>query len=498
MKTNWFKTKTALLAAMAVILPFVGMAEEGKHTPPWRGIVAADDTSVFWVLAGFAILLLILIWVVAGATKSLLSDQEIWKNKWNSNAKTVATLIGISLFAGTTNLYAAETGTPTPFFEMSDGLFWIMLHVDVFLTLVLFAMLYNLNSLITSLRSTKAVEASSEAKVTKGFWEGSLSEAVPVEMEADIMLDHEYDGIRELDNKLPPWWLYMFYASIVFGFVYLGYYQFTPGHTQQDEYEAQLVEAAAEKEAYLAKAGAKVDENTATVLTGAAIEKGRKTFQSLCIACHGPSGGSSPNGVGPNLTDEYWINGGGIKNIFKTIKYGVPAKGMISWESQLTPVQIQEVSSYIISIQGTNPENAKGPQGEVWAEGASADASATETTEEVAAVEVEEIELLTDVASLANGKTVFDAMCVACHAASGGSMPGGIGPNLTDEFWINGGGVSNVYHTIKYGVPAKGMIPWESQLSAKQMQEVASYIISLEGSNPENAKEPQGDKWEGK
>lgn len=504
MKTNWFNTKAATLAAMAVIMPIVGMAADTKPTPPWRGIVSADDTSVFWVLASLAVLLLILIWVVAGVTKGLVADKEIWKNRWNANAKNVAALIGISLVAGSTTVFAqaADTVSASQGFQMSDELFWIMVHVNVFLTIVLLALLYNLNSLIVSLRSAKVEEASAvaaEAKVTRGFWEGSLSEAVPIELESEIMLDHEYDGIRELDNKLPPWWLYMFYATIVFGFVYLGYYQFTPGHTQQDEYEAQLVEAAAEKEAYLAKAGANVDENTATVLTGAAVENGKKTFESLCIACHGPSGGSAPNGVGPNLTDEYWIHGGGINNIFKTVKYGVPAKGMIAWESQLTPVQIQEVSSYIITLQGSNPANAKEPQGEIWSEG-TATATATEGSTEDAApkVDVEEIALLKDAASLKSGKKVFDAMCVACHGTTGGSNPGGVGPNLTDEYWINGGGVSNVYHTIKYGVPAKGMIPWESQLSAKQMQEAASYIISLAGTKPANAKEPQGDKWEGK
>ena len=500
MKTNWFNTKTATLAAMAVIMPFVGMAAEDKPTPPWRGIVSADDTAVFWVLAGLAVLLLILIWVVAGVTKGLLSDKGIWKNKWGASAKNVAALLGISLVASSTAFAGPAEGSSSQLlFEMSDDLFWIMVTVNAFLTTVLLGLLYNLNNLISSLRAAKeTVAVATEAKVTRGFWEGSLSEAVPIEEEADILLDHEYDGIRELDNKLPPWWLYMFYATIVFGFAYLGYYQFTPGNTQQDEYEAELVQAAIEKEAYLAKAGANVDENTATVLTGAAVANGKKTFESLCIACHAASGGSSPNGVGPNLTDEHWINGGGIKNIFKTIKYGVPTKGMIAWESQLTPVQIQEVSSYIVTLQGSNPENAKEPQGDIWTEGSGDGAATSEGAAEEAVVEVEEIELLKDAASLASGKVIFDNMCVACHGTSGGSNPGGVGPNLTDEYWLKGGGISNVYHTIKVGVPAKGMIAWEGTLTPQQMQEAASYIISLGGSKPENAKEAQGDKWEGK
>lgn len=505
MKTNWnnIKMKAVALLTMAVVMPFISLAQEGKHTPPWRGIVSANDTSVFWVLACLAILLLLLIWVVAGVTKGLLSDKNIWKNKWNASTKSIATLVGMSLIASSTTAFAqtAEGAGSPPFFSMSDDLFLIMIGLNIFLTIVLLGLLYNLNSLITSLRAAKEEETVvKEAKVTRGFWEGSLSEAVPVEREDEILMDHVYDGIRELDNKLPPWWVYMFYASIIFGVFYMAYYQFMPGNTQLDEYEAELVQAAAEKEAYLAKAGANVDETTATVLTGAAVENGKKTFTSLCIACHGASGGSSPNGVGPNLTDEYWLHGGGIKNIFKVIKYGVPAKGMIAWESQLTPVRIQEVSSYIVSIKGSNPENAKEPQGEVWQEGTEGTEATTEETSEETTpkVEIEEMKLLKDAASLKSGKVVFDAMCVACHGASGGSNPGGVGPNLTDEYWIKGGGINNVYHTIKFGVPEKGMIAWAGQLSEKQMQEAASYIISLGGTKPENAKEPQGEKWEGK
>jgi cytochrome c oxidase cbb3-type subunit 3 len=206
------------------------------------------------------------------------------------------------------------------------------------------------------------------------------------------MLDHEYDGIRELDNKLPPWWLYMFYFTIIFGVFYIGYYHFSSGPSQLEEYEAEMALAAEQKAAFLAQSANNVDESSVVLLTDAsAIEKGKATYTSLCIACHGPSGGSMPGGVGPNLTDEFWIHGGGIKNVFKTIKYGVPAKGMISWESQLTPVQMQEVASYILSLQGTNPENAKEPQGDKWieegaAEPAPAEADSTATEADVAAV----------------------------------------------------------------------------------------------------------------
>ncbi|MGB0917407.1 MAG: c-type cytochrome [Flavobacteriales bacterium] len=517
MKTDWFKMKTAGVLAIFGLLSSNASAQESKTQVPWENMVNADDTAVFWVLAALAVLLLILIWVVAGVTKGLLSDKELWQGKWGKSAKSIATLIGATSLFASANAFATSAETEVSsavLFEMSDGLFWIMVIVNVFLVLVLLGMIYNLNNLIKSLRSSKESEAVAEAKSEKSFWEGSLSEAVPIEQEKDILMDHEYDGIMELDNKLPPWWLYMFYGTIIFGLVYIVHFEITPipgldqlsilgpveKGTQEDRYDLEMTEAEEAKAEFLASSANNVDETTATQMTDAsALANGKKTFESLCVACHAKSGGSTQNppGVGPNLTDEYWIHGGGIKNIFKLIKYGNPSKGMISWEAQLSPVQIQEVASYIMSLEGSNPENGKEPQGEIWEEGtevtpAEADA---EVSEEV--VETEEIELLKDKASLANGKKVFDAMCVACHGMSGGSNPGGVGPNLTDEFWLKGGGINNIYHTIKVGVPEKGMIAWENTLSEQQMQEVASYIVSLGGTNPADAKEPQGEKWEG-
>ena len=385
MKTDWFNNKTKLFGTVAAFMMLAAgaQAQESKVSVPWEHIVNADDTAVFWVLAGFAVLLLILVWVVAGVTKGLLSDKALWMGKWSNNAKTIAAMVGGGLLMSTTNAIA-QTETPAAtMFEMSDGLFWIMILVNGLLLVVLLGMLYNLSSLIKSLRTSSEEEESLAAvSPEKSIWEGALSAAVPIEQENDILLDHEYDGIMELDNKLPPWWLYMFYASIVFAFVYIGYYQLSGGHGQYDEYNSEMAIAAQEKEAMLANSANNVDENTATLLADAtSINNGKKTFETLCVACHAKSGGSSQNplGVGPNLTDEYWIHGGGVKNIFKTVKYGVPAKGMISWEAQLSPVQMQEVASYIISLEGTNPENAREPQGEIWTEGGAEEAP-TDTT----------------------------------------------------------------------------------------------------------------------
>ncbi|MFA4923127.1 MAG: cbb3-type cytochrome c oxidase N-terminal domain-containing protein [Ignavibacteriaceae bacterium] len=192
-----------------------------------------------------------------------------------------------------------------------------------------------------------------------------LIDAAPVEKEQDILLDHDYDGIRELDNKLPPWWKYLFYVTIVFAVVYmLDYHIIGSGKLQDAEYLEEVKLAELEKANI--SGGKSVDENTAEILKEPAdLLSGKTSFTKLCVVCHGTKGEGI---VGPNLTDNYWIHGGGIKNVFTTIKNGVPEKGMVSWKSQLSPSQIEEVASYVLSLQGTNPANAKPPQGDLWTE----------------------------------------------------------------------------------------------------------------------------------
>lgn len=183
----------------------------------------------------------------------------------------------------------------------------------------------------------------------------------PIEKEKDIMFDHAYDEIRELDNKIPPWFNYLFYGSVVFGIFYMiNYHVISSGDVQATEYKEE-VKFAEIKRVGLVKSGALLDENKLTALTDVtALNSGKEIFVKNCAVCHTEKGGGL---VGPNLTDDYWIHGGGIKNIFATVKNGVPAKGMISWKSQLNLRQMQEVSSYILTLRGTNPPNPKAPEG---------------------------------------------------------------------------------------------------------------------------------------
>lgn len=191
-----------------------------------------------------------------------------------------------------------------------------------------------------------------------------LNKGVPIEREQDIMLDHDFDGIRELNNRVPPWFNLLFYGSILFAAVYLvDYHVLGSGNIMADEYNQEIT-AANEKREELIRTGAFINENNVTLLTDAGdLDKGKQLFSVNCLPCHGPDGGGT---VGPNLTDKYWIHGGGIKNVFKTVKNGVPAKGMIAWQTMMTPKQMQQVSSYVLTFQGTTPATGKPPEGNLW------------------------------------------------------------------------------------------------------------------------------------
>lgn len=217
-------------------------------------------------------------------------------------------------------------------------------------------------------------------KMRKKYWENP----VPIEREADIELHHDYDGIRELDNSLPPWWVNMFIVTIIWSAIYMFYYHFGgSGPSSSEEYKMDMENAKKEIAIASSTSTNMVDENSVAMLTDAAmIAQGETIFNSNCAACHGTA--LEGNAIGPNLTDQYWLHGGGIKNVFKTIKVGVPDKGMVAWEKALRASDIQKVASFILSKQGTNPPNAKAPQGDIWKDEAAAPAADTTATKPAA------------------------------------------------------------------------------------------------------------------
>ena len=209
-------------------------------------------------------------------------------------------------------------------------------------------------------KDRKAQQFSGIKKIYK-----NLLGSKPIEQEGEIVLDHNYDGIRELDNKLPPWWLYGFYITIIFGGIYLLRYHVFDGTKQAKEFEIEMEEARLAVEEYKKTAKDLVDVNTVELLTEASdLAAGKAIFETTCIACHKIDGGG---GIGPNLTDEYWILGGGIKNVFNTISEGGRAgKGMVPWKTELSPLQMAQVASYVLGFQGTSPAEPKAPEGEIW------------------------------------------------------------------------------------------------------------------------------------
>jgi cytochrome c oxidase cbb3-type subunit 3 len=194
-----------------------------------------------------------------------------------------------------------------------------------------------------------------------------LTKSQPIENEEQLLLAHDYDGIKELDNTLPPWWVYLFYGCICFGIVYLVRFEILGGDNQEMELKNEMAQAKIEVAEYLKTAPDLMDEKSVTLLTDPAeLKIGKAIFTTNCVACHRADAGGQ---IGPNLTDKNWILGGGIKNVFHTITNGGrDGKGMISWKATLKPKEIQHVASYVLSLQGSNPKDPKAPDGEVWVE----------------------------------------------------------------------------------------------------------------------------------
>ena len=164
-----------------------------------------------------------------------------------------------------------------------------------------------------------------------------------------LLLDHNYDGIQELDNNLPRWWVWLFYLTIIFAAGYLVHFHVTKvGDLQIAEYNKEMKAGEQIKGAAMGK----FESNLASLQPSsdaAVLESGRQTYAKYCAPCHRVDGGGL---VGPNLTDNYWIHGSNYTDTVKTIWDGVPAKGMITWKAVLKPNEIESVASYIYTLRG--------------------------------------------------------------------------------------------------------------------------------------------------
>jgi cytochrome c oxidase cbb3-type subunit III len=264
----------------------------------------------------------------------------------------------------------------SPFLQITASLdnttFMFMVGIIAVELLVIMYLVSNINKLMQS--KAELEEEARKADSTHsilGLWMSSLwyrmNKSVAVEKEGDILRHHEFDGIRELDNDLPPWWVWGFYLTIIFAVVYLWRYHVTQtAPLQEQELQISLVRAEEQIRAYRATAANLIDESNVEYNTDPAwLERGAQVYAQNCVACHGANG---EGGVGPNMTDDYFIHGGDIQTIFRIVKNGVLEKGMTPWKDLLSPSQMAQVASYIKSMQGINIPNGKAPQGELYTE----------------------------------------------------------------------------------------------------------------------------------
>ncbi|GAA4356508.1 hypothetical protein GCM10023185_20340 [Hymenobacter saemangeumensis] len=266
-------------------------------------------------------------------------------------------LSGSAVMAQEAPAATAKTGG----FDTQLLLFWFLLS-----TLVLVLLVFVLVIALLVVKMKPLLRKVYELPTVHNTWSGQvlgllIGDARLVRGEVkDELLDHDYDGIHEFDNDLPPWWKYGFYLTIVFALVYVGYYHvLQSGPLQGAEYEYEMAQAA------LMVSPDADDPNKLTtyqvLTTPADLSSGKTLYATNCAPCHG---GAAEGKVGPNLTDEYWLHGGEVNHVYKTIKFGVTSKGMVAWKGKLSGKQILQVSSYILSLQGSKPANAKEPQGE--------------------------------------------------------------------------------------------------------------------------------------
>lgn len=364
------RTIKRLASITGVLATTVVFAQQA--TSPAQEESSILSNGVFLAMLSMIILLLFIIIGMAEVVKAGAAYQLRKKKQAADKTKVAATLLFIfaasALWAQDGAAKAAAAAEPFTYWRMGGITFYIMLSVIIIELLIIYMLFRTGMRLLDrdEMRAMKKAEIGMGA--TEAFIE-KMNASVSIEQEAAIMFDHDYDGIRELDNNLPPWWKYGFYVTIVFAVIYLGHFHiFKTGKLSGDEYAQEIKDGDAQVAEYRKTAADLVDENTVTLLTDAAsLSSGKTIFLANCKPCHGENG-QGMQGSGPNFTDDYWIHGGSVKDVFKSIKYGWPDKGMREWGSEIKAKNIQELASYIKSLRGTNPPDQQPKQGELYLE----------------------------------------------------------------------------------------------------------------------------------
>jgi cytochrome c oxidase cbb3-type subunit III len=330
------------------------------------------SNALFNTLLVVIIMLLVLVVVLSNSIRNIIQSdyfRERFKKMKEMKSGKNLMLVFFILFASQMNAQTAVAADNT-IGGIDQFTFYFLVSIillEVIVVVLLFSILktYTINELSVIMDpEAKAAPSKPERTILDVF-----NASVEIEKEEEILLDHDYDGIKELDNNLPPWWKYGFYFTILVAFVYLIHYHISgTGDLQTVEYNKEIAAAKLQEEEFMRTSANNVDETTVKYLVEASdLDAGKQIFIANCVACHGKYG--EGNTVGPNLTDNYWLHGGGMADIFKTVKYGWPDKGMKSWKEDFSPMQIAQVSSYIKSLVGTNPANPKAAQGDLYTEG---------------------------------------------------------------------------------------------------------------------------------
>lgn len=351
------KRKAAAILAL-LLLTFVTHAQDTAAN--------VSSSSVNWLeilLIATAVVLVFVIWGMAQVV--LILAKKIHEKHKASLTKLTTVIIGLFAY---TNTQAQDIAVvPSNYGGISSLEFWALASVIFIEVVAIFVLAFLSRRMYRALTGKDDVAPTTQTSSNFAAWwkqldEKFMTQAVPMEKEADVLLDHDYDGIKELDNALPPWWKYGFYITVAVAILYIfNFHVFEYGKDPEQEYLAEMEQGKKMEEAYKAKTKNLVDENNIVLADAVGIAEGQAIYKQSCVACHGQNG---EGGIGPNLTDEYWLHGAAMNDIYKTIKLGYPEKGMQSWESMFTPVQIKNLASYVKSIKGTKPANAKAPQGE--------------------------------------------------------------------------------------------------------------------------------------
>lgn len=338
------------------------------------------NLTLFYVLIAIIGFLLLAILIVSKSTSAVVKS-DLFKKRMSeiygeSKSKNGPNAILIILFSGFATQASALT-TEAPAMAVKDNL-WLYvenseLYVLLIIALLLLGFLLHMVRMFYKFiymmkpeeqRKKEAKKLIKERKKRRESFARSLTGAVPIEEEANIDLGHDYDGIRELDNPMPPWWLAGFFISIVFAVIYMFHYHVLgTGDLQEVEYAKVMERENAKVQEYLKAQAMDVDETNATLMIDRAdLRNGKALFINNCAVCHTENGGGA---TGPNLTDDYWLYGNDIKDIFKVIKKGAP-NGMPEHQSKFNPIEIQQVASYVLNLEDVSQaQGGKEPQGEL-------------------------------------------------------------------------------------------------------------------------------------